>query len=182
MKKIHFIIILIFIAFFLFLSFNAEASIFGNALKNTASGTDYGEPASVPQYIAGIVKVLLTLIGIVFVALIIYGGFLYMTAMGESDKVKKGKNVIIASVIGLIIILSGYSIAYFVALQLEQPGAGIPGPNGNYEDPGNPDYGSLNACEYRFRRYGNVSAACCTQSDFCKAHQNECLPGGGSCP
>ena len=154
-----------------------NASLFGEGLKSTAEKTELGAAVDLPLYIAGIIKVLFTLIGIVFIALTIYGGFLYMTAMGESEKVKKGKNVIMAAIIGLIIIVSGYAITYFVTLQLEQPGRGIPGPSPTCENPGDLNYKSLNCCEYRFQRYG--TADCCDQTDFCNAHISEC---GGTCP
>jgi len=43
-----------------------------------------------------------------------YAGFLYLTAAGDEEKVKKAKNLIVSAVIGMILILSSYAIASFV--------------------------------------------------------------------
>jgi hypothetical protein len=73
-----------------------------------------GTPAPPQQIAAMIIKSLLTFLGIISVALILYGGFIYMTSGGEKEKVQKGKNIILYSVIGLVIILASYAIATFV--------------------------------------------------------------------
>ena len=88
----------------------------------TSAGVSGGE-TNLSLMIAGIIKMLLGLIGIVFVVLFIYGGFLYMTSAGNEDRVKKGKNLITSAVIGLIIIMTAYSIAYFVTTLIERSSA-----------------------------------------------------------
>lgn len=69
---------------------------------------------SLPAYIANIIKIFLTLLGIIFTVLIIYGGYVWMTAGGSEEKVQKAKDIIQRSVIGFVIILSAYAITYFV--------------------------------------------------------------------
>ena len=64
--------------------------------------------------VAIIIRSLLQLIGIVFVVLTVYAGFLWMTAGGEEEKVSKAKKLIYDGVIGLAIILSAYAISYFI--------------------------------------------------------------------
>ena len=64
--------------------------------------------------IASIINVFMGLLGIVAVVIILIGGFLWMTAGGNEDKVKKAKMWIFSGIIGLIIILSAYAIATFV--------------------------------------------------------------------
>ena len=61
-----------------------------------------------------IVKYLMTFLGIIAVAVILYGGFIWMTASGNDDKVDKAKKLIIAGAIGLIIILAAFAIVQFV--------------------------------------------------------------------
>ena len=56
----------------------------------------------------------LTLLGLLFLVLIIYGGFLWMTAGGEEEKITKAKKILSSSVIGLIIVLASYGVAYYV--------------------------------------------------------------------
>jgi small-conductance mechanosensitive channel len=46
-------------------------------------------------------------LGVIF---IVYGGFVIMTAGGSGDRVEKGKGIIKAAVIGLVIALSAYLI------------------------------------------------------------------------
>lgn len=64
--------------------------------------------------VAKIIKTLLTFIGIFFVVLNMYAGFLWMTAGGEEEKASKAKKLIFDGVVGLAIILSAYAISYFI--------------------------------------------------------------------
>jgi hypothetical protein len=104
---------------------------------NSFGSKVYGGSYTPPQQIAALViQAVLTFLGVIFIALIIYGGFLYMTAMGESDKVKKGKNVILYSVIGLVIILAAYAITSFVVSSISNSaGGGILGGSGPQTPP-----------------------------------------------
>jgi Type IV secretion system pilin len=68
--------------------------------------------------VARIIRVALGLLGIVAVAGIVVGGFMYMTAGGNEEKAGQGTKAITAALIGLIIILSAYAIASFVISNL----------------------------------------------------------------
>ncbi len=63
---------------------------------------------------ATIINAFFGLMGILLVGLFIYGGYLYMTAGGDSSKVDRAKSVLINAVIGTIIILLSYAIAAFI--------------------------------------------------------------------
>jgi hypothetical protein len=65
-----------------------------------------------------LINVLLGLLGIIFLVLTIYAGFLWMTAGGDEKQVAKAKQIIITAVIGLVILLSAYAISQFVIDQL----------------------------------------------------------------
>lgn len=69
---------------------------------------------TIPEIVARIIKYLLTFLGIIFVTLVIYGGFIYMTAAGASDKIENAKSIIISASMGLAIIIASYSFTYFV--------------------------------------------------------------------
>lgn len=64
--------------------------------------------------IGRIIGSLMTLLGIVFVVLLIYGGFTWMTAQGAEDKIKKAKGIISSAVIGLVVVFASYAIAQAV--------------------------------------------------------------------
>jgi hypothetical protein len=68
--------------------------------------------------IAQIINVAMGLLGMIVVVLILAGGFLWMTAAGDSGKIDKAKSLIFGGVIGLAIILSAYAIAQFVVSNL----------------------------------------------------------------
>lgn len=85
----------------------------------TAGNAAYG--GSAPQMsILLVVQTILTgvfsILGVVFLLLIVYAGFLWMTAMGQSKKVDKAKDILIQSTIGLVVILSAYAISYTLSL------------------------------------------------------------------
>lgn len=86
-----------------------------------------------PEVIIGqIILALLGFVGLIFLILTIYAGFLWMTAGGNDDKVKKSKQIIVSAVIGMIIIFSSYALASFFLQQVtttvvpSTPGATTP--------------------------------------------------------
>jgi len=69
---------------------------------------------SLTGFIGGLVSAALGLLGIIFFMLLIYGGFLWMTAQGDTTKVDKAKSILMSAVIGLAIVMAAYAISYFV--------------------------------------------------------------------
>lgn len=67
-----------------------------------------------PTIIANMIRIVLSLLGIIFLVLIIYAGFLWMTAGGNEDSVKKAKAILRNSIIGVVIVLLAYAITGFV--------------------------------------------------------------------
>ncbi len=87
-------------------------------------GTSSGLPQqNIITIIARIIRVFLGLLGIIFTVLIIYAGYMYMTAGGDPTKVGKAKQTIQQAVIGLIIIMSSYAIASWVINKLLDGGS-----------------------------------------------------------
>jgi len=68
--------------------------------------------------IASIIRVALGFLGVVAVLIVLYGGFMWMTAGGNEDRVTKARQIMTAGLIGLIIILAAYAIASFVISSL----------------------------------------------------------------
>jgi hypothetical protein len=52
--------------------------------------------------------------GILLLAYIIYGGFLYLTAAGNEDNIKNGQKAIVNAIIGILILGLAYTLARFV--------------------------------------------------------------------
>lgn len=61
-----------------------------------------------------IIKYLITFLGLIAVGVILYGGFVWMTAAGNDDRLAKAKKIIVAGTIGLIIILAAFAIVNFI--------------------------------------------------------------------
>lgn len=61
-----------------------------------------------------LVNAFLSLLAIIFIILIILGGYNWLTASGNEQSVEKAKNTIIRAVIGLLIILSAWAIWIFI--------------------------------------------------------------------
>lgn len=84
-------------------------------LENAAKAGGIQTAETRPEVMVGqIIRSFLGVLGIVALVLIIYGGFLWMTAAGNEEKVKKGKAVLTWAVIGLIVIFGSYAITDFV--------------------------------------------------------------------
>lgn len=78
-----------------------------------ASTAGLGE-ADLVETIAQIIRVALGFLGVIAVVIILLGGFKWMTAGGNDDKVKEAKKLIFSGIVGLVIIISAYAIAAFV--------------------------------------------------------------------
>lgn len=77
------------------------------------AGTVIVDPSKeVARIIGRIIGAFLTLIGVVFAILVIYGGFLWLTARGNDTKVGDAKGIILTATVGLIIVLGAATITY----------------------------------------------------------------------
>ena len=65
-----------------------------------------------------IINNLLTFIGILFFLLIIYAGYLWMTARGNQEQVEKAKKITREAVIGLLIIILARIFTEFILSQV----------------------------------------------------------------
>jgi len=70
------------------------------------------------ETVSQIINVLLGLLGVVAVVIILMGGFKWMTAAGNEEKVGEAKKLLGAGIVGLVIILSAFAIASFVISNL----------------------------------------------------------------
>ena len=80
----------------------------GVALPNPLGET------SVPKLIGRVILGGTGIVGSIALAMFLYGGFLWLTAAGNPDRIKKGKEIIIWSVLGLGLIFGSYILVNFV--------------------------------------------------------------------
>ncbi|PJE52509.1 MAG: hypothetical protein COV80_03770 [Parcubacteria group bacterium CG11_big_fil_rev_8_21_14_0_20_48_46] len=69
---------------------------------------------SIPQAIGVVLKYILGIVGSLALAMFVYGGLIWMTSMGNAENVRKGRDVLIWSTIGLVIIFGSYALVTFV--------------------------------------------------------------------
>lgn len=87
--------------------------------------------------IGRIVQIFLAVLGIILILLIIYGGWIWMSAAGDDAKILKAKKIITNAIIGVIIVASSFAIATFVMNALR--GAVGGGGGGGVNIPGGPN-------------------------------------------
>jgi hypothetical protein len=95
----------------------------GTGLTQTQSSSGLGN-ADVATVAGGIVRALIGLLGAIFLVLIVYAGLLWGTSAGNSERVGKAKQIIVAAVIGLILVMAAYTIADFAIVSLIGAGGG----------------------------------------------------------
>ena len=84
----------------------------------TETGVTFGlGTADLESTVVNIVQWILGFLGLIAVIFILYGGFIWMTAGGNEEKVSKAKKIISAAVIGLIVVLLAWAIVIFVVGQ-----------------------------------------------------------------
>lgn len=67
---------------------------------------------------------LISISGAVFLAIFVYGGFLYLTAGGSDDRVGKAKKMIVQSTIAMVLMMGGFIFIRFIQTSLIATSAG----------------------------------------------------------
>ncbi len=65
-------------------------------------------------FVGGALGVVLGIIGVIFLIMLVYGGFLWMIGGDDEKKVSKARELILYSVLGLIVIISAGAITRFI--------------------------------------------------------------------
>ncbi len=84
--------------------------------QDIANKSGYGQAgaSTLSETVGKIIKAVLGVLGILFLVLTVYAGFLWMTAAGNDEQVTKAMGILKTSIVGLIIILVSYSLTYFI--------------------------------------------------------------------
>ena len=73
------------------------------------------DPIKTPQELLGqILNGMFGIIGSLALVMFIFGGLVWMTSAGNPEKVKKGRDILVWSAIGLFVIFSSYALVRFV--------------------------------------------------------------------
>lgn len=112
-NKIFFLMTALIVSFI----FVAPAMAGDYGLTDVGTGAGY-KNNDIYTAIALTVNIVLSLLAIIFFAVMMYGGVRWMTARGKDELTEKAKNAITAGIIGLIIIVISYSLSAFVLSKL----------------------------------------------------------------
>ena len=91
-----------------------DADPYGLATTAGTAGLEVEAQASIPEIIGMIIGTLLSLVGVLFLILIIYGGIMWMMAGGNAETVKKAANIMKNAAIGLILVMAAYALTSFI--------------------------------------------------------------------
>lgn len=83
-------------------------------LNDVASSGTLSTNGNLVDIIGGFIRVALSFLGLIFLILVLYAGFLWMTAGGNGDQIDKAKGLMINGVVGLVIIIASVAISQFV--------------------------------------------------------------------
>ena len=114
--KIGLLAILFFVMSFSIVGAKGAGSVIQNSINNTAKEAQLSDGGSIDlsTFVGSVVKNLLGLLGTVFFVLVLYAGFMWMTAGGNEEKITKAKKILSNSFIGLVIVILAYAIVGFV--------------------------------------------------------------------
>lgn len=103
----------------------ATAPAYAGVLSDTAKQTEkaaYGKETTsetqISTTVGKIINAALSLLGTIFVGLLIYAGFKWMTAGGNEEEITKAKSIITQATIGLVVVIAAFLITQFVIATL----------------------------------------------------------------
>ena len=94
------------------LAADPAANVSNSTLPNPLDPGNTG--VTIYDILGRVIKAFLGLTGVIALLMFIYGGFLWMTAMGEEKKVTKGRETMVWATLGLVVIFSSYAITSFI--------------------------------------------------------------------
>lgn len=86
-----------------------------SGLGGFAASAGYGSKTQTPEFYIGLfLTSLFSILGMIAIIMIIYSGFVWMTARGNEAQVTKAKENLFQVIIGLIFIIGGYALTAFL--------------------------------------------------------------------
>lgn len=130
----------IFLAFALFLlicpqvifAAGPKASLPGEVVGGVQGGLDItadqagvSKDTDLPSILGKLINYLFGIVAVIFLTITLVGGFIWMTAGGSEENVKKAKSFIVNGINGMIVIFLAYALVYVILSALN---AAIGGP------------------------------------------------------
>ncbi|MFC1662554.1 hypothetical protein ACFL04_00085 [Patescibacteria group bacterium] len=84
------------------------------SIEDIGSSVGLGS-ADLKDTVVNIIQWILGILALIAVVMVIYGGFIWLTASGDDAKIDKAKKIISAAIIGLIVVILAWAIVIFVA-------------------------------------------------------------------
>jgi len=88
-----------------------------SVIPNSAQNLNVGN-ASPEDIVVSVINWILGILALIAVIMILIGGFKWMTAGGNEEKVEGAKKLLIAAIIGLVIILAAWGISIYAISNL----------------------------------------------------------------
>lgn len=95
-------------------SLNTSLNPAGQGVYGGAPGGGAPTTKTIGDVVAQVVLIFFSLLGIIFVCFIVYGGFKWMTAAGNPDQVKGAQSLMRDAIIGVLILMAASFISYWV--------------------------------------------------------------------
>lgn len=112
-------------------------------------------------------NIILGLVGALTLAMFIYGGVMLLISGGNSEKISKGKDIILGSVVGLLIVFGSYTIISFVVDD-------VLGAKKSFSGSAPPDSGNAGGSKGDATICGDIS-----NLEHCIEGSQQCLDGYG---
>lgn len=100
----------------------------------TKFGKEIGANDSARTFILNVVNFILSFLGLLAVAVVIYAGFTYVTAAGDDSKAESAKKMILYAVVGILVVLGSFAIVNTVIKEAGTGGADRSGGSVESED------------------------------------------------
>jgi len=118
--KQFFLLVVLFFSLMILCNSNVLAAVTTCPKGEVCLTNPLGKDVTPAQFIGKVINGVLGVVGSLALVMFIYGGLTWMTSAGGAEKVKKGKDILIWAVIGLVIIFSAYALVNFVIFDVVQ--------------------------------------------------------------
>ena len=125
MKKAILILVLGFLVLFPSLVYSQGFRNANSVFEGVGEGAGADTYKNVQSVVGRGLNAALSLVGLIFLILIVYAGYLWMTARGEEEQIKKAQKIITSTIIGSVIVMSAWAITLFVLSRFEKADYGI---------------------------------------------------------